>query len=73
MFDAATLLPMLPQAVNTVTVTPTDGGTAVSDSATVNIQVTGCTSTTALTAGTSGSSVLTVSGIKTVVVNTYSW
>jgi len=55
------------QAVNTVTVTPTDGGTPVSDSSTVILQVTGCTG------GTTGSAGVTVAGLKTTVINTYNW
>lgn len=75
------------QAVNTVTVTPVDGGTPVSDTTTATVTVTGCTGTdTSSAAGTSsvitsaagapslsGASAVTVSGLQTVIVNTYTW
>lgn len=63
---------VLLQAVNTATVTPTDGGTPVSDSATVNLAVTGCTAASA-TSALSGASAITVTGVTTVVVNSYTW
>lgn len=63
------------QATNTATVTPTDGGAPVADTATVTLQVTGCTGAvgTATATALTGASALTVSNLKTVVVNTYTW